>query len=282
MKHLRAALRASVSLAAAPLVAVLAAAQGFVIGPLFGNYTTIPNLFYKGMRRLFGYKVEFNAASAPLVRDRQVWFVANHMSIADFIPLGSALNGTFVGKGDILKWPVVSQIVRAGRFIGIRRSAEHNEESRAKIIKNFNAGNNTIMFPEGTTSDGKKVYLFRAGLITLLFGEKGRDKQQREVALEKEVVVQPIAIRVTDVDGMSATGKDDLRNLYSMYHEHNTLTRIWKRMCVRRMTIEITALPPLEPKNFRDAKELINKAALDIAGIVNPGQTTFEKAAIPR
>jgi len=278
LKNIRAALRIIIGV---PAIATLAAVQGLVAGPLLHNYTVIPNLFYNITRRVFGFKIEFNAASAPLVKDKPVWFVANHMSMADFILLGSTLNGTFAGKSDILKLPVVAHLAQTVRFIGLRRSSEFNDESRAALIKNFNSGFNAIMFPEGTTSEGKKVHLFRAALITILFGEKGVDGKKTEVALQKNVVVQPVAIRVKSVEGNDARGNDDLRNLYSMQHENRTLVRLWKRLQIRTMTLELTAFNPLNPEDFPDARALINKAALDIAGVVNPGQTTFEKANIP-
>lgn len=281
MKNLRAGVRAVMAVAAIPFVVGMAAAQGFIVGPLTGNYTVIPNMLYKCMRSLFGYKVEFNKASAPVVKDKQAWFVVNHLSISDFIVVGSTINGTFAGKGDILKWPAVAHLARAAKYIGLRRSSEYNEQSRAKIIKNFNEGYNTIMFPEGTTTDGKQVRLFRAALLTILFGEKGVDKEKKEVLLEKEVVVQPVSIRVKSVNGKDATGNDELRNLYSMPDENSTLRGFWRQMQLRNVVIELTTLPPLHPKDFKDAKDMINKAALDIAAIVNPGQTTFEKAQIP-
>lgn len=280
-KNLRAGLRATAGVAFMPVFVGLTALQGLVVGPLTGNYKAIPNFLYKTMGKLLGYKIQFNAASAPIEKKKSTWFVANHLSIADFVTLGSTLDGTFAGKGDILKWPLVAQMARAVKYIGLRRSKEFNPQSRAKIIKNFNAGFNTIMFPEGTTTDGKKVALFHAGLITLLYGEKGIDKKNNEVSLDKEVVVQPIAIKIREVEGQNATNNDSLRDLYAMYHEDKTLTRIWKRLQVKNITIELTAFEPMKPSDYKDAKDLINKAALDIASVVNPGQTTFEKAVIP-
>jgi len=281
MKYIRAALRAIVAVPVFIAFGALTTVQAFIVGPLTKNYTTIPKLIYNTMRRVFGYKVEFNVASAPVVKDKRVLFVANHLALTDFVVLGSVLTGTFAGKGDVLKWPLIAPMARAINYIGLRRSSEFNGESRAKIIKNFNQGFNTILFPEGTTSDGKQVNLFRAALITPLFGEKGVDKDKKEIALEDGVVLQPVAIRVKKVNGKDAVGNDELRNMYSMPQETNMLREFWKRLQIRRTVIEITALPPLAPKDFKDAKDLINKAALDIAGVVNPGQTTFAKAKIP-
>lgn len=280
-QNTRATLRAAAGIALFVPIIAATALQGFVVGPLTGNYSVIPNMIYKTMGKLFGYKYEFNKASKPVEKDKPTWFVANHLSIADFIVLGSTLEGTFAGKGDILKWPGVAAMARAVKYIGLRRSKEFNPQSRAKIIKNFNKGFNTIMFPEGTTTPGKTVALFHAGLITLLFGEKGTDKEGKDVTLEKDVVVQPVAIRVKEVNGQNAIGNDELRNLYSMYDDDNTLRRIWRRMQIKNMTIELTTFEPLKPADFKDAKDLINNAAVSIASVVNPGQTTFEKAKIP-
>lgn len=277
MKYIRASLRAVVGVALIPAFVVASAVQGFVVGPLLKNQTMIPNLLYKSLARLLGYKVIFNKNSAPLEKNRQTWFVANHMSIADFVVLGAKLNGTFIGKGDILKWPGIAQMARAVKYIGLRRDRKYNPQSRAKIIKNFNKGHNAIMFPEGTTSDGKQVYLFRAPLMTPLFGETGVDSSNREVALDKKVVVQPVAISVTSATGHAG----DARDAYSMFHNEKTLNRIWNRLMIRRTVLELTAFAPLDPADYANEKDMINKAALDIASVVNPGQTTFVKAKIP-
>ncbi len=280
-KNLRAAVRMGTGLALTPALLGLAAFQGFVVRPLTGNQTAIPNLIYRIGSRLIGLKVKFNKASAPVVKDRPVWYVANHISNADFLALGVKLNGTFAGKGDIMKWPVVSQMAQAMKYIGLRRSSQYNAQSRAKLIKNFNQGQNAIMFPEGTTSDGSKMHLFRAALPGLLYGDEAVDKYGKEVTLDKDVLVQPVAIKIKSVNGKDPTGNAELREKYAMYHEENMLKRIWKRMQVREITVELTALPPLNPKDFKDAKELMNKSAQEIATIASPGQTVFKKAEIP-
>lgn len=265
----------------APLVITGAAVQT-VYGAATGDRKTIPNLIYNSLRALLGYKIAFNKASAPVVRGKPVWFVANHMSNADFVVLGSKLNGTFAGKGDVLKWPVVAQLARAVKYIGLRRTKEFNPQSRAKIAKNFNAGHNTIMFPEGTTSEGSQVYQFRAALPGLLYGQPSQDDKNRDVPLARDVVVQPVAIRVMEVEGKSAVGNSALRDLYSMENNPKFLSRIWKRFHIGTTKIEITVFPPMDPKSFSGPEDLMNAAALQVASVVNPGQTTFERAKIPQ
>lgn len=311
-RTLRATLRTATLIAATPVIAAMTLAQSFIIGPLTGNYTLVPKLVNRGLAKLLGYKIVFNKASVPVVKDKPAWFVANHQSIADFIILGSVLKGTFAGKGDILKWPFVAQMARAVNYIGFRRSAEYNPQSRAKLIDNFNGGYNTIMFPEATSTKADKVYLFRAPLLTVAFGDKGVKKEnargklmtrlfgakkihpeKQVVSLNNDLVVQPMAIRVLEVEGQNAVGVAEQRDKYSMFNEPNIFKCAWAWMKIRDMKIEVTALPPLDPNHFGKkpdmteqemidaSRKLINAAALSVAEIVNPGQTTFEKAEIP-
>lgn len=282
MNKARAIVRTALGLGVvAPLIIVGAAVQT-VYGAVTGDQKTIPNMIYNSLRALLGYKIEFNKASAPVVKDKPVWFVANHMSNADFVVLGSKLNGTFAGKGDVLKWPVVAQLARAVKYIGLRRTKEFNPQSRAKIARNFNAGHNTIMFPEGTTSEGSQVYQFRAALPGLLYGQPSQDDKNRDVPLQRDVVVQPVAIRVMEVEGENAVGNSTLRDLYSMEDNPKFLSRIWKRFHISTTKIEITVFPPMDPKSFSGPEELMNAAALQVASVVNPGQKTFERSKIPQ
>lgn len=279
-------------LAAAALVAVMiptAIAQAAFIGPVLKNNTVAGSLFYKGLATIFGLKVQFNKASAPLETQRQTWTVANHMSILDFAALGSKVDCTFAGKGDVLTYPVIAPLARSVRYVGIKRASktdapevyERNKlKTRSKMIDEFDAGGNLAYFPEGTTTDGKEMALPRAGLMEILFGEKGLGRNGEDKQMTRDVVVQPIAIRVLEVDGKNALGNDELRNTYSL-QSAGMLQFFWERAKRRSTTVELTAFTPLEPKNFESAKDLINEAGRQIASIVNPGQTEFKKAKIP-
>ena len=287
IRNLRATGRLAAGVALTPVILGATVLQGFVLGPL-GSHNFVPNTIYKTFKHLLGINIEFNKASAPLETQKPTWYVANHMSMADFVTLGSTLRGTFAGKGDILSWPLVSQMARAVKYIGIQRVKKDDpnfqkasRQTIGKIMKNFNDGHNTIMFPEGTTTDGNQVAMFRAGLISMLFNKIGEDKNGNQIKLDKDVVVQPIAIRVKDVEGKDATGQPDLINRYSYYKEDNMLTRIWKRLQTKDMTIELTAFPTMDPKDYDDQFELINEAGQLIRDVVSPGQTEVLPARIP-
>lgn len=243
--------------------------------------------FYNSLADLLGIKILFNKESAPIVQDSTTWYVANHMSVADFIVTGSVMkNGTFAGKE--LKLP--EPLLRAAKYIGIRRvSKDHadfqkfNRMTQGRIIQNFNEGQSTIMFPEGTITDGSRVALFRQGLLSLLFGETAglMPDGETEIKLSQKVKVQPIAIRVTDVEGKCVDMRPEMRHYYSHYSSQNTLKRIWTRLATKSITIELKAFAPLDPSDFDDAKGLANAAGELVRSFVAPDQIGFEKAEIP-
>ncbi len=280
-KNLRATTRLVAGVAALPAIVGAAALQGLIVGPVLRNNTVIPKLIFTSLRKILGYKVEFNAASAPLVKDKPVWYLANHTSITDVVVAGVGLKGNFVGKSNIAKWPIVGQLAGALKFMGVRREPQYNGESMGKIAKNFNKGHNTIMFPEATVGNGKEVHLFRAGLLELLYGGKATEKKkfrkEKAVPLKQDVVVQPVAIRVKSVNGVN----DNAVDLYRMGGSESGLKKFWKRLQLKETTLELTAFPALQKKDYADAKAMANKAAADVATIINPGQTEFTKAPMP-
>lgn len=287
--NLIAVLRLLALIALIPLVLVLAVANALVTAiPRYRHANWAPKLIYNAFKVVFGYTVE---VKGWVPTRGPVWYMANHTSVDDFIILGSTLKGSFAGKGEILKWPVVAQLARAVNYIGLRRSRAHNERSIAQLIQRFNAGGDVIMFPEATTTPGDKVYLFRAGLPTLLFGEAGIDEKHRSHTLKREVAVHPVAVEAiyAEVRGGLYPGTP----WYSMHKETNWFVRLWKRLKVRHIAIRVTVLPRVKtdwvskidtstPTGRRDASmTLMHHAALAVASRVSPGQTQFPKAHFP-
>lgn len=287
-RNLRVARRAAFGLVAVPLLLAGAGLQAAFVGPVLKNHTVIPQLFYNTLRRLMGIKLSFNESSAPIETKRPTWYIANHQSIADFMVLGSILDASFAGKGDVMRWPVVGQLARAVNYIGIRRVPKDHPDfqtfhaqTKGKIINNFNSGRNTIMFPEGTTTDGSEIRQFRAGLLSILFSRTGLDKQKNPVTLDKDVVVQPIAIKVASVEGKPIESRDSLREFYSHYNSSKTLQRIITRLATKEIRIELKAFPPMEIADFADEKLLANSSCDMVREYVAPHQTEVKPAAIP-
>ena len=250
---------------------------------------------YDDFRKVMNIKIVFNEAAAPLETKRPTWYLANHTSYGDFIVLGAAAQGTYAGKGEILTWPGVRELARAVNYIGLRRSREFNDQSRAKIINNFNEGYNMMMFPEATIPEsepdrgvvtGDEVYMFHAGLLPIIFGEAGIDKCGTKVKLDKKIAdnvcVQAVAIKVIEVEGKKNAHEDpELRKAYTAHDKTGMLAQFWRLLTTKEMTVELTPLPVLEPKNFKDHFALTNEAHRQVASVIAPEQKTVYSAIIP-
>jgi 1-acyl-sn-glycerol-3-phosphate acyltransferase len=288
----RAARRAGEALVAAPVIGALVVAQDKFVGPVLHNDTVIPRLFAKTMCHILGYKVVFNKASAPIVKEKgtQVLFTPNHQSDADPLVIRSVIDAAFVGKAELMDVPVVRDILRIGHFIPVCRKSEFNAESRGRIVENLNAGRNVLMFPEGTTSATRWVKQFRAALPKFIYGgEDGKavDDQGQSIALEKNVVIQPVAIVVKSINGHTAgTGQSDaenqkVRDLYNkMGGGHGRFGKIMKLLQTKAI-VEVTVFPALKPDAFPDAEKLLTQAALNVASVFHPGQTEFRQSKLP-
>lgn len=92
--------------------------------------------------------------------------VANHTSYLD-IPLMLAalkLDFVFVTKSELLAWPVISLITRAGAHIPVTRErVESRGAVVARIVKTLRAGRSVLVFPEGTFSHDDRLRSFHRG-----------------------------------------------------------------------------------------------------------------------
>ena len=88
-------------------------------------------------------------------------FVCNHVSYLDIEVLGGLVPGSFVAKAEVATWPFFSTLAKAQRTIFIERSSGKTSRSRDEMMSRLNTGDNLMLFPEGTSSDGQRVLPFR-------------------------------------------------------------------------------------------------------------------------
>lgn len=285
MRNLRAAYRAvaGVGFLLGTLLVALPL-QAALINPFLKKYDhVVPRLVGKGVCKLFGIQTEFNKASAPIEKKRQAIYVANHMAPLDPPVLATVLKGHFVAAGWISKFRFINAFGKAAKvmFISQKKDETSKKRDRGQLVATFNDKQNVIVFPEGWTNDGTKVYEFRAGLTPPLYGGDAINMKGEPVSLQnKDIVVQPVAMRVKSVDGQDALGDPLMQEPYSMGGAGYSLKDIWRRLGYKNITLELTAFPPLDPKDFPDGKGLMNEAHRQITALVAPDQTVIEKAPI--
>ena len=76
------------------------------------------NLFFKGLVSIFGIKVKISGK----IDNKNILYVANHISYLDVFILGAFVKGIFVAKSEIKNWPLINKIAALGRTIFVNRS----------------------------------------------------------------------------------------------------------------------------------------------------------------
>lgn len=92
--------------------------------------------------------------------------VSNHLSYLDILIISSAMPCFFVAKIEIGGWPYFGQAAGAGGTIFLDRSSMASAMSVAdKITERLQLPVPVLLFPEGTSTDGSRVWRFHSRLI---------------------------------------------------------------------------------------------------------------------
>lgn len=109
-------------------------------------------------------------ASGQAHRDGPVLYVANHVSYLDIIVLGLMLDGVFVAKHDVADWPLFGRLARMRQCIFVTRNPVNVQTEVEAIRARLTAGQNVILFPEGTTGSGGGLLPFKSALLAATQG----------------------------------------------------------------------------------------------------------------
>lgn len=253
----------------------MALLQGLFVGPILRNRTKVAQWIHKGVLRHMNIDI---VVKGKADRKQQVMVASNHLSYLDASVLGNVFQGAFMGKREIASWPVLGFLVKQFDPILIERAKKKDGEqayrdaqahSHYKVTKALNEGKSIIFFPESTTSDGSSVQPYRAGMFRSLFnGAVDRDGKALEV--KRNVGVQPVAIRVLEVNGQDATGSQELRDIFAWHGDkQGMLSHVWNNaLMANHMKIEVTILPALNPKDFASPEDLANAAHKMVSDVV--------------
>lgn len=92
--------------------------------------------------------------------------VSNHISWVDILVFMVCYPIYFVAKDDVAHWPLIGYLVRRSGAVFIqRRLPSQARFANAEITRRLEAGDNIMLFPEGTTTDGTEVLPFYSPLF---------------------------------------------------------------------------------------------------------------------
>lgn len=195
-------------------------------------------------------------------RRRAVVFISNHSSWIDIPLLGAELRACFVAKNDVAEWPLISTVARLGRTVFISRRRAHTQRGRSAIAERLAAGDNLILFPEGTTSDGSRVLPFRSAFLGILTGED-------------PPLVQPVSVVPDRLASLPCFRRE--RAVFAYYGATSIGTHFWRLAQWPGLRATILLHPVFDPRLVPDRKEL----ALTLWRIVAEGAATLRQNRAP-
>ena len=93
------------------------------------------------------------------------FLVSNHLSYIDITVLLSSVEGFFLAKSELARWPILGFLARTTGtlFVERRRKSDLLRVNR-EVAAMLEGGGGVIVFPEGTSSGGAGVLPFRPSI----------------------------------------------------------------------------------------------------------------------
>jgi len=214
-----------------------------VVGLLFGGLGTVLLLFPLGgaaFRRgairtwsrwlCAACGVRLSEQPAPGARSLSTMppgrmLVANHVSWLDIFAINAHCPASFVAKAEIARWPLIGTLVaRTGTLFierGKRRAVHRMIEH---IDRSLQAGGRVAVFPEGTTSDGRRLLPFHANLL--------------QGAVDAGAPVLPVGLRYLGPDGAPAAAVEYVGEI-------TFVASMWQVIGARGVRCELHPLPEI-------------------------------------
>jgi lyso-ornithine lipid O-acyltransferase len=237
----------SVTLVLVPIYFLILALR---IGPII---RWMPVAYHRLVCIIFGIKVRVHGQRSDAI---PTLYVCNHVSYLDIVVLGGLIPVSFVAKAEVATWPFISTLAKAQRTIFIERSSGKTSRSRDEMMSRLNTGDNLMLFPEGTSSDGTRVLPFRSALF-------GVAQLRRD---EKPITVQSVAIAYTRLDGIPL-GRY-WRPLFAWFGDLDLVPHLWQMVCLGETEAVVTFFPPVDIDQLGDRKKLCEYCFRQVSGAV--------------
>ena len=186
----------------------------------------------------------------PARSTRPIVFVSNHSSWLDIPTLGGLLDACFVSKAEVGRWPAIGIVAKLGRTVFVSRRPGETARERDEMRARLDGGDNLVLFPEGTSSDGSRVLPFRSAFFSVVEGPN-------------PPLVQPVSV-VYDRLGWLPTGRAT-RPIFAWYGGMDLAPHFWQFAQQRGLRATVMFHPALDPAAFPSRKALAQAAWVVVA-----------------
>jgi 1-acyl-sn-glycerol-3-phosphate acyltransferase len=154
---------------------------------------------------------------------RPMLWVANHVSWTDIALLGMLAPLSFLSKAEVRTWPVAGWLALKAGTLFIRRGSGDSRLLQKQMCNHLQQGHALMIFPEGTTTDGRSLRTFHGRLLSS--------------AIDAQVELQPVAV------AYSRNGKPD--PIAPFIGEDDLLSHLRRLFAHDRSDVHIHLLDPI-------------------------------------
>lgn len=170
--------------------------------------------------------------------------VANHASWVDIFALNAAAPLYFVSKVEVAGWPGIGWLARATGTLFVTRDRAEASGQKLMMEARLRAGHRLLFFPEGTSSDGRRVLPFKPTLFAAFFEHDLADLLQ----------VQPVSVTYHAPPGRDA-------RFYGWWGDMDFGAHLLAVLAAARRgegsgRVEVVWHPPLAVRDFAGRKPL--------------------------
>ena len=220
-------------------------------------------VYWAGICRVLG--VERRVVGRVAETGRPILFACNHTSWLDVPVLGGTLEACFVAKAEVGTWPVVRTVARLGRTVFVSRKASETGRERDSMRARLQAGDDLILFPEGTSSDGTRVLPFRSPFFAIVERVEG----------EVMPLIQPVSVVFDRLDYLPA--RRSTRPVSSWYGDMDLGGHFWRLARYRHLRATVVLHDPFDPADYPSRKAI----AQAVWQIISTGNAALRRGRLP-
>ena len=171
--------------------------------------------------------------------------LSNHVSWLDIFAIDSIAPASFAAKAEIASWPLAGTLVARAGTVFIERGRRHAVHGVIlRMGEKMQAGLRAAVFPEGTTSDGRRLLPFHGNLV--------------QAALNAGAPMVPIGIRYVDPDGEPS-------HAALFIGDTTFLQSLWAITGHPKVIVEVHVLPAIAPAPGAKRQHIARQAREAIA-----------------